>query len=143
MQDSLSIQQRAVFKAALVNRTPTDVLALEFGSTRSGIYKSLFEARRQLRDRLARDGYGTGPLAQGPPAWPGLADLLAVTPGDPGCDITFQKLDAYVTCELEGRDPRQQLAAVSVHLRSCEACDQDHQGLLAASSADAQPRADH
>ena len=81
VQDSLSIQQRAVFKAALVNRTPTDVLALEFGSTRSGVYKSLFEARRQLRDRLARDGYGTGPLAQGQP---GLARPGRPAGGDPG-----------------------------------------------------------
>ncbi len=142
VRDGLSMQQRAVFEAAIVGRTPTDVLALEHGCSRSAIYKSLFEARRQLRDRLAADGYGPGPLARGEAAWPGLTGLLDVTQGDPGCDIAFQKLDAYVDSELQGRDPRQQLAVVSVHLRGCEACEQDYQGLLAVSSAGAQPHAD-
>jgi RNA polymerase sigma-70 factor, ECF subfamily len=132
----LSEQQRTVFQAALLGGVPVDVLALEFGCTRSAIYKSLFEARRRLGDRLAADGYGPDPLSRLPSAWPsGLAELLAVTPGDAGCEVTFQEVDSYVGTELSGGDPGQHFTAVRVHLGSCAACQQDYQGLRAAGQA--------
>ena len=84
VEQDLSEQQRVVFQTVLLGGVPVDVLALEFGSTRSAIYKSMFEARRRLGDRLAADGHHADPLRPRPPDWPsGLADLLAVTPGTP------------------------------------------------------------
>lgn len=134
VERDLTEQQRIVFQTVLLGGVPVDVLALEFGSTRSAIYKSMFEARRRLGDRLAADGHNPDPLGPLPPAWPSsLAGLLAVTPGDAGCEVTFQEVDSYVSSELSGGDPRRDLAAVRVHLDSCAACQQDYQGLLAAS----------
>ena len=133
VQQDLSEQQRIVFQAVLLGGVPVNVLALEFGSTRSAIYKSMFEARRRLADRLAADGHHADPLTGLPSDWPSsLADLLAVTPGDAGCEVTFQEVDSYVSSELGGGDPGQGLAAVRVHLASCAACRQDYQGLRAA-----------
>ena len=133
VQQDLSEQQRVAFQTVLLGGVPVDVLALEFGSTRSAIYKSLFEARRRLADRLAADGHHADPLTGLPSDWPsGLADLLAVTPGDAGCEVTFQEVDSYVSSELGGGDPGRALAAVRVHLASCAACRQDYQGLQAA-----------
>lgn len=136
VERDLTAQQRIVFQTVLLGGMPVDVLALEFGSTRSAIYKSMFEARRRLGDRLAADGHNPDPAGRLRPAWPsGLADLLAVTPGDAGCEVTFQEVDSYVSSELTGGDPGQDLAAVRVHLDSCAACQQDYQGLLAATRA--------
>ena len=133
VEQDLSEQQRIVFRAVLLGGVPVDVLAMEFGSTRSAVYKSMFEARRRLAGRLAADGHHADPLAGLPPDWPsGLADLLAVTPGDAGCEVTFQEVDSYVSSELGGGDPGRDLAAVRVHLASCAACRQDYQGLRAA-----------
>jgi hypothetical protein len=61
-----------------------------------------------------------------------LDKLLATDPADVGCDRTFELLDVYVEVELAGRDPRSRLPGLAAHLRSCEACQADHQGLLAA-----------
>ncbi len=136
VQRDLTEQQRIVFRAVLLGGVPVDVLALEFGSTRSAIYKSLFEARRRLADRLAADGHTPDPFSPLPSAWPvGLAELLAVTPGDAGCEVTFQQVDSYLSSELSGGDPDRDLAAVGVHLGSCAACQQDYQGLQAAGRA--------
>jgi RNA polymerase sigma-70 factor (ECF subfamily) len=136
VEQDLTEQQRIVFRTVLLGGVPVDVLALEFGSTRSAVYKALFEARRRLGDRLAADGHDHDPLSPLPSDWPsGLADLLAVTPGDAGCEVTFQEVDSYVSSELSGGDPGQELAAVRVHLGSCAACQQDYQGLLAAGQA--------
>jgi RNA polymerase sigma-70 factor (ECF subfamily) len=133
VEQDLTEQQRMVFQTVLLSGVPVDVLALEFSSTRSAIYKSMFEARRRLADRLVADGHQADPLTGLPPDWPSsLADLLAVTPGDAGCEVTFQEMDSYVSSELGGGGPGQGLAAVRVHLGSCAACRQDYQGLLAA-----------
>jgi RNA polymerase sigma-70 factor, ECF subfamily len=135
VERDLSEQQRTVFQAVLTG-APIDVLALEFGCTRSAIYKSLFEARRRLGDRLAADGHDPDPLSRLPSAWPsGLAELLAVTPGDAGCEVTFQEVDGYVGTELSGGDPGHHFTAVRVHLGSCSACQQDYQGLRVAGQA--------
>lgn len=133
VEQDLTEQQRIAFQSVLLGGVPVDVLALEFGSTRSAIYKSMFEARRRLADRLAADGHHADPLTGLPSDWPSdLADLLAVTPGDAGCEVTFQEVDSYVSSELGGGGPGPGLAAVGVHLASCTACRQDYQGLRAA-----------
>ncbi len=136
IEQDLTGQQRRVFQAVLLAGVPIDVLALESGSSRSAIYKSLFEARRRLAERLAADGHDPGPLSSLPQAWPsGLAGMLDVTPGDPGCEVTFQEVDSYVAVQLGGGDPSRELAAVRVHLGSCAACQLDYQGLLATGRA--------
>jgi RNA polymerase sigma-70 factor, ECF subfamily len=53
----LSDRQREVFVAVALNDVPIDVLALELGSNRNAIYKNLFDARRNLRARLADCGH--------------------------------------------------------------------------------------
>ncbi len=53
----LSERQREVFVAVALNDVPIDVLALELGSNRNAIYKNLFDARRNLRTRLADSGH--------------------------------------------------------------------------------------
>jgi RNA polymerase sigma-70 factor (ECF subfamily) len=54
----LTDRQREVFVAIALNDVPIDVVALELGSNRNAIYKSLFDARRTLRSRLAAAGHG-------------------------------------------------------------------------------------
>jgi hypothetical protein len=61
-----------------------------------------------------------------------LDKLLATDPADAGCDATFALLDVYVEVELAGQDPRSRLPGLAAHLRSCQACQADYQGLLAA-----------
>jgi len=56
----LGDRQREVFVAIALNDVPIDVLALELGSNRNAVYKSLFDARRTLRSRLAAAGHGVG-----------------------------------------------------------------------------------
>jgi RNA polymerase sigma-70 factor (ECF subfamily) len=53
----LSDRQREVFVAVALNDVPIDVLALELGSNRNALYKNLFDARRNLRARLADAGH--------------------------------------------------------------------------------------
>jgi RNA polymerase sigma-70 factor, ECF subfamily len=54
---SLTARQREVFVAIALNDVPIDVLALQLGSNRNAIYKNLFDARRSLRESLARAGH--------------------------------------------------------------------------------------
>ena len=63
-----------------------------------------------------------------------LDKLLATDPADVGCDATFALLDVYVEAELAGQDPRSRFPGLAAHLRSCEACHADYQGLLAAAT---------
>jgi RNA polymerase sigma-70 factor, ECF subfamily len=52
----LTPHQRAVLVAITLNDVPIDVLAERRGTTRGALYKTLHDARRKLRARLARDG---------------------------------------------------------------------------------------
>jgi RNA polymerase sigma-70 factor (ECF subfamily) len=54
---ALTERQRQVFVAIALNDIPIDVLALQLGSNRNAIYKNLFDARRSLRQSLARAGH--------------------------------------------------------------------------------------
>ena len=63
-----------------------------------------------------------------------LDKLLATDPADVGCDRTFELLDLYVEVELAGQDPHPRFPGTAAHLRGCEACRADYQGLLAAAA---------
>jgi RNA polymerase sigma-70 factor, ECF subfamily len=52
----LTPHQRAVLVALTLNDVPIDVLAERRGTTRGALYKTLHDARRKLRTRLAEDG---------------------------------------------------------------------------------------
>ena len=53
----LTIRQREVFVAIVVNGVPLDTLVIELGTNRNAIYKTLFDARRKLQAALAANGY--------------------------------------------------------------------------------------
>ena len=122
-----------MFTAVTLHGVPAAALAAAPGSNRNAIYKALFEARRILRARLAanrRDlAYLPGAPWTGPP-W--LDDLLGADPGDTGCDLAFHVLDRYAEAELNGTGPDNRFPGLAAHLRRCEACHHDYQGLLAA-----------
>jgi hypothetical protein len=63
-----------------------------------------------------------------------LDKLLATAPADVGCDRTFELLDLYAEVELAGQDPQPRFPGVAAHLRSCDACRADYQGLFAAAA---------
>ena len=55
--DSLTPHQRQVLVAVTLNDVPIDVLAERLATTRGALYKTLHDARRKLRARLAEDGF--------------------------------------------------------------------------------------
>lgn len=61
-----------------------------------------------------------------------LNDLLRAEDGDPGCDAGDPILTEYVEIELAGGDPSGPFPGMTLHLRSCPACQADHDGLLEA-----------
>ena len=54
---ALSAHQREVLVAVTLNGVPIDVLAERLNTTRGALYKTLHDARRKLRERLAVDGH--------------------------------------------------------------------------------------
>jgi RNA polymerase sigma-70 factor (ECF subfamily) len=58
----LTAHQRAVLVAITLNDVPIDVLAERRGTTRGALYKTLHDARRKLRARLAQDGLAIDPI---------------------------------------------------------------------------------
>jgi RNA polymerase sigma-70 factor, ECF subfamily len=56
----LTDRQREVFVAVALNEVPIDVLAVQLGTNRNAIYKNLFDARRNLRARMAAAGHPVG-----------------------------------------------------------------------------------
>jgi RNA polymerase sigma-70 factor, ECF subfamily len=57
VEEQLTDRQRRVFTAIVVEDIPLDALAVELGSNRNAIYKTMFDARRKLRAALAANGY--------------------------------------------------------------------------------------
>jgi len=53
----LTVRQREVFVAIVLNGTPMDVLAMRLKTNRNAIYKNLFDARRNLRAKMAAAGH--------------------------------------------------------------------------------------
>jgi len=60
-----------------------------------------------------------------------LIDLLGEPGEDPGCDACFAVMDLYAELVAAGRDAAGQLPDVARHLRSCSACREDVEGLIA------------
>jgi RNA polymerase sigma-70 factor (ECF subfamily) len=57
VDEVLTEHQRRVFVARILNDVPLDALAEELGSSRNAIYKTLYDARRKLREQLAAGGH--------------------------------------------------------------------------------------
>jgi RNA polymerase sigma-70 factor, ECF subfamily len=57
VEEQLTDLQRRVFVSAALNDISIDALALEVGSNRNAVYKTLFDARRKLRASLAAAGH--------------------------------------------------------------------------------------
>jgi RNA polymerase sigma-70 factor (ECF subfamily) len=62
----LSAHQREVLVAITLNGVPIDVLAERLNTTRGALYKTLHDARRKLRGRLAADGFDLTDAGRGP-----------------------------------------------------------------------------
>jgi RNA polymerase sigma-70 factor (ECF subfamily) len=58
---ALTPHQRSVLVALTLNDVPIDVLADRMGTTRGALYKTLHDARRKLRARLAEAGLAPDP----------------------------------------------------------------------------------
>ena len=61
----LTPHQRAVLVAIALNDVPIDVLAERLATTRGALYKTLHDARRKLRARLAADGLAVDSVREG------------------------------------------------------------------------------
>ncbi|MFF3565819.1 RNA polymerase sigma factor [Streptomyces sp. NPDC002574] len=57
VDDVLTDHQRRVFVALTVNGVPLDALVDKLGTNRNAVYKTMFDARSRLRDRLTALGY--------------------------------------------------------------------------------------
>jgi RNA polymerase sigma-70 factor (ECF subfamily) len=66
VEEELSERQRTAFVAIVLNGVPADALAVQLGSNRNAIYKTLFDARRKLRAALAESGHLDPQLARRP-----------------------------------------------------------------------------
>jgi RNA polymerase sigma-70 factor (ECF subfamily) len=53
----LTPRQRALFLAIIVEAVPLDALVDELGTTRGAVYKTVFDARRKIRQFLDANGY--------------------------------------------------------------------------------------
>jgi hypothetical protein len=67
--------------------------------------------------------------------WSSLERFLRTDPLDAGCAETFDLLDLYVEERLAGRDPGERFPGVAAHLRICDPCVHDYEGLLAAAGS--------
>jgi len=57
VDDELTVHQRRVFVAIVVDGIPLDALAARLGLQRNAIYKVIFDARRKIRRELVANGY--------------------------------------------------------------------------------------
>jgi RNA polymerase sigma-70 factor (ECF subfamily) len=57
VEEELTERQRRVFIAMVVDGIPLDALAVQLGSSRNALYKTMFDARRKLRAALVANGY--------------------------------------------------------------------------------------
>lgn len=58
VDEDLTERQRFVFRAAVIDEVPIDVLAERLDSSRGAIYKTVHDARSKLRTALTRAGHG-------------------------------------------------------------------------------------
>lgn len=58
--------------------------------------------------------------------------LLGSGVPDPGCETCFELLDQYADMVVRGVDTTELFPQIVAHLRSCPACREDTEGLIAA-----------
>jgi RNA polymerase sigma-70 factor (ECF subfamily) len=61
VDEQLTDRQRRVFTAIVVDGVPLDALVVQLGSSRSALYKTMFDAPRKLRAALVANGYLAAP----------------------------------------------------------------------------------
>jgi RNA polymerase sigma-70 factor, ECF subfamily len=66
--DELTPHQRSVLVALAIDGVPIDVLAERLTTTRGALYKTVHDARKKLRARLAKDGLALDSAREGGPA---------------------------------------------------------------------------
>jgi RNA polymerase sigma-70 factor, ECF subfamily len=66
VEQELTERQRQVFIAVALNEAPIDELAVQLGSNRGAVYKTLFDTRRKLRASLEAAGYHVSPSTSAP-----------------------------------------------------------------------------
>jgi len=64
--EALSPHQREILVAITLNGVPIDVLAERLETTRGALYKTLHDARKKLRRRLAEEGFDISEIGAGP-----------------------------------------------------------------------------
>jgi RNA polymerase sigma-70 factor (ECF subfamily) len=57
VDETLTEHQRSVFVEVVLNGVPLDALCARDGTTRSAVYKTVFDARRKIRAALVANGY--------------------------------------------------------------------------------------
>jgi hypothetical protein len=61
-----------------------------------------------------------------------VEQLLGSAGPDSGCDEGFEVLDDYAELVAEGRDAGAVFPQVATHLRNCDACREDTEGIVSA-----------
>ena len=69
-----------------------------------------------------------------------IEKLLGVSEPDPGCDEAGELMDAYCETVARGEQVSAQFDAFVTHMRNCDACREDMEGLLAALREQDEPR---
>lgn len=70
-----------------------------------------------------------------------VTKLLGRAGPDPGCDEGFEVLDQYADLVAAGRDAEAAFPQVAAHLRNCDACREDTEGLIHAIMEGVDPHA--
>lgn len=73
--------------------------------------------------------------------WDRLDAFLRTDPRDAGCDATMELLDVYAELVAGGSDPGERFPGLHAHFLACGPCAEDLEGLLAAITGGATPRA--
>lgn len=68
-----------------------------------------------------------------------LLRFLETDEEDVGCEKTMQLLHVYVELVLTGDDPERDYPGITAHLRNCEPCVTDFEGLLNAVRGTSEP----
>ena len=139
-RDELTPHQREVLVALALNEVPIDVLADRLSTTRGALYKTLHDARRKLRARLAgarprprrtrrEDGRMT-PTPTGrrrAPAGPALG------PAGPESAASSASRSSTATSSSSSpaRDADAAVPGMRAHLEGCPACAEDRDSLRA------------
>lgn len=59
-----------------------------------------------------------------------MENLLRTEDHDPGCEASFVLLDQYVEAIIRSHDGAALFPDIAIHLKNCDACREDTEGLL-------------